>query len=196
VIHLWFVGDGDLDGIMVPRLVERTLGVPVREEVRRWPRLHGRGYEKKLRFATLQAEDGGAGGLVATVDADRNPERIRTLRAARDSQRTIAPSFPTALGQAEPHGEAWLLDDDVAVRTALRLPGDTEVPSVRHANTPKENLQRLHAMSTRAGEPLRDIYRDIAASVEIARCRRPRDTGFKSFADDVRAELASLSVRR
>jgi hypothetical protein len=123
MIRLLFVGEGERDDTTVPRLVERIVGSAVIEVTKRWSRLHAKGYEKKLEFAVRQAQDAGTVGIVATADEDRSKggQRCRKLIRARKELRQRSAPFPTALGCPKPHLEAWLLDDEVAVRTAMNL---------------------------------------------------------------------------
>src|SRR5208337_5149949 len=136
-----FVGDGERDAATIPHLVMRILDVELASTSRNWAHLHGagKGYQKKVRFAVLQAIDEGAVGLVAVVDRDRAPQRgrLRELREARDRDRMERPSFPTAFGEASPHGEAWLLDDPTAIRDALGLDPKVEIPTVLRTRNPK-----------------------------------------------------------
>lgn len=134
MIFVLLFGDGPRDAAMIPPLLESLLGVRVRVEFTAWARLHHQGsrsgYQRKLLFAMRQAQDKRANGMVATVDvdSDRRREKLRELQEARDKARQKDPPFPTVLGEASPHAEAWLLDDPVAVRRALRLSGNAAVP--------------------------------------------------------------------
>ncbi|HEV7224363.1 MAG TPA: hypothetical protein VGN42_16760 [Pirellulales bacterium] len=135
MIHLFFVGDGPRDGATLPPLVERILGAEVSVTFREWRPLHLRGkggYGGKLQFIIRAARDAGASGLVAVVDRDKDPRRrrLRDLAAGRAGDRASAPPFPTALGEAVPHVEAWLLDDLAAVRQSLRLAVAIEIQSM------------------------------------------------------------------
>ena len=198
MIRLLFVGDGERDAVTVPRLVERILGAEIREETERWARLHGTkpGYGRKVLYAIRQARDLGTGGLVATVDADRDREgrRLREMREARDAERTRSPAFPAALGQAIPHGEAWLLDDALAVRDAMKLPKEANVPTVRQAKNPKRALEDLLHASHRSGERPLEVWVDIASSIDLSRCAHASETGFAEFIIEVRRELGPLAT--
>ena len=194
MIRLLFVGDGPRDDVTVPRLVENILGVPVREEVKHWKDLHlsaGKGLSRKLLFAVRQAKDQELVGLVATVDTDndRTRERLKELREAREKERTKSLPFPVVLGQANPHGEAWLLDDPVAVRRAFGLPGNAPVTNVRQTKNAKEELEALKRLSGRAGDPVLEILADIAREVQPSRCVHAKETGFAEFVEDTKREL-------
>ena len=142
MIRILFVGDGPADEVTTPPLVRTILErEDVRAEARAWARLHaaGRGYDRKLLFALRAARAGGLSGVVATIDQDRSAgrERLRSLEAARVRDRQTDPPLPAALGCADPHAEAWLLDDPVAVRSVLRLPGDARVPKSGTSTAPR-----------------------------------------------------------
>jgi len=212
MIALLFVGDGERDAATVPALVETLLQTPFRAETRMWARLHGapttakqrqrkpaqKGYERKLRFAVRQANDAGAAGVVATVDSDTDKPgtKLRRLRKGREAARKDPCAIPIALGEARPHGEAWLLDDAQAVRSALGLGGDDVVPSTREVTSPKTKLHALLAASPRAGERPLDVWKDIARNVRLGRCGNPKRTGFSKFVKDVADQLGHLGSRR
>jgi hypothetical protein len=135
---------------------------------------------------------GGAHGIVAVVDRDRSSgrERLNELKAARDADRAKRTPVPTALGEANPHLEAWLLDDAEAVKSALQLPAGSPVPKV--AGDPKADLEALHAGSSRCGDPKVAAWKDIACAVRLTSSRNPKKTGFDAFLREVTAELGSL----
>jgi hypothetical protein len=87
MISLLVVADGPRDEATVPHMVEKILGSPIHTQFEPWPHLHGsgKGYERKLRFAVLQAWDAKAAGLVAVVDQDKAKHggRLKALRGAR-----------------------------------------------------------------------------------------------------------------
>jgi hypothetical protein len=93
--------------------------------------------------------------------------------------------------------EAWLLDDPVAVREALMFPAQAAVSSVRESHRPKDTLNALWEQSPRkqseAGEPVTHVLGDIAEHLDPKRCTHRRETGFQSFATDVRRELGTLT---
>lgn len=195
MMHLYFVGDGPRDEAAVPRLVERVLGAEVDTEFSAWVRLHARsGYGRKLRYAIRRARDRNRKGVVATVDSDKAPprERLRELRQARDDDRATSAPLPTALGEAVPHLEAWLLDDPVAVREALGLDPNESVPTIRKAKHPKTAINSLIEKSSDDRSVL-DHLSEIARQCNPDRCRHASETGFKSFADDVNTELGPLA---
>lgn len=192
MIHLLIVGDGERDARTVPRLIERILEEEIRNDWLPWARLHRGNYRRKVLFATRQARDAKADGLVAIVDADKtkNHERLKEMKKAREDDRQSLPPFPTALGEAIPHGESWLIDDPVAVRQALKL--TIEVPNYRDCNYPKDDLQKLIQASIRAGEELLDLLEDIARQVDGSRCVHDKESGFHGFREEVVAEIGPL----
>ena len=196
MFRLFFVGDGERDAVIVPAIDKRVLNATFESSCTRWARLHGagRGYGRKLLYSLRQARDRKADGIVATVDADKEKKgrRLRALRDARESDRSRFPAFPTAIGEAVPYGESWLLDDPVAVREAMNLPTDAEIPTVQQSSDPKETLHQLLRNSPRAEErPLR-VWADIAEQVDVSRCTHGKTTGFHAFVADVRRELGSF----
>jgi len=198
-LRLLLIGDGERDAVTVPCLVERILGADVEGETDEWARLHeGKGYGQKLRFAIRSAKAQGLHGLVVTLDRDKAPksERLRKLKEARDADRHRDIFVPTAVGEARPHGEAWLLDDQRAVREALGLPSDTDVPTGRRARNPKTELLKLLRQSPRRRERPLVVFPEIAKLVELSRCPHAEQTGFQNFSDDVVRELGSLAAAR
>jgi hypothetical protein len=199
MIRLLFVGDGERDAATNPHLVTTIIDASVEPRAIHWPRLNqaGSGYSRKLLFAIRKARDDGHQGVVATVDQDKSHgrDRLRELEAARTRDRETHPPLPTALGAAEPHAEAWLLDDPVAVRSVLRLAPDARISTVRQVASPKEALDRCHRESPRADDPIRAILVEIAHAVVPERCQHARETGFAHFVDDVRREIGPLAAR-
>ena len=196
-LRLFFVGDGERDAETVPRLVERILGTDVDGETDKWARLHGgKGYGRKLRYAIRQAKAQGLHGLVVTLDRDKTPrsERLGKLKEAREADRHLDVFVPTAVGEARPHGEAWLLDDQAAVREALGLPSDTDVPTGKSVKNPKKELHKLLKQSPRRKERPLVVFPEIATLVELPRCPHAEQTGFKDFSEEVVRELGSLAA--
>jgi hypothetical protein len=197
MIRLLFVGDGERDAATNPHLVTVITGAQVDPTTRPWARLHeaGRGYDRKVLFAILQARQDGLDGVVATVDRDTSPgrDRLHDLQAGRTRDREKHAPLLTALGVADPHAEAWLLDDPVAVRTALRLPPDLHIPTARQVESPKSEIGRLHRTSSRSDEPIRTLLIEIAQSLSVDRCQHGGETGFTRFVEDVRHEIGPLT---
>jgi hypothetical protein len=196
VIRLLVVGDGERDAAVVPRLVEGILALRLETETRRWARLHGngRGYAKKFQFAAREARDLGVQGLVAVVDADREGpgRRLKELKAGREADRQKL-SFPAALGEANPHLEAWLLDDPTAVREELRLPATHDIPSVRKVTSPKETIDSLMETAGFRQRERLGALAAIAVRVDPNRCQHGKETGYDAFLKDVKSEIAPLA---
>jgi|WetSurMetagenome_2_1015567.scaffolds.fasta_scaffold286305_1 hypothetical protein len=197
MIRLLFVGDGERDAATNPHLVGRLVSSPIEPRAIPWPRLNqaGRGYDRKLLFALHQAREEGLDGVVATIDQDKSPgrDRLRSMESARVRHRETAAPLPTALGCADPHAEAWLLDDPVAVRMALRLDTHAPIPTVRKTKNPKGEIDALHAGSARSSESIRTVLVDIARSLDPARCQHARETGFEHFTKEVKDEIGPLA---
>lgn len=192
--RLLFVGDGARDEAILPPLVSTILNACLTPEFDAWARLNsaGRGYDRKLRYQILRARDRDCVGVVAVVDQDKDRQgrRLRSLRQSRDEFKMQHRYVPTAVGEAIPHGEAWLIDDPKAVRSGMGLATDTEVPAWRERDDCKSLLETLHAGCPRRNDSARQIWANIAAEIDPARFLHPGETGFEAFAADVRAELA------
>lgn len=207
MLRLQIIGDGHRDVATVPQLVRGVLGSGFQHSARTWQsygRLHRRqkkvpghvlrGYGVKLFYVLQAARAAGDDGVVATVDADRDRrhERLAQLETAREADRARHTALPTALGEARPHSEAWLLDDPVAVREGLGLARNADVPVVVRCDYPKDSLEDLHKHSPRNSEPPLKVWPDIAARVDANRCNHRKETGFEAFTDEVRRELGPL----
>jgi hypothetical protein len=201
MISLLFVGEGPRDDVVLPPLVEGLLKTKIDAAFSMWPRLSDRqggmipkGFARKLVFALRTARDRGLQGLVAVVDQDREPpgRRLKQLKSGRDADRQQLPPLPTALGEARPHIEAWLLDDPDAVRTGLSLPPAETVPNVRKTKNPKAEIERLRHLSLTDHPNSRGALRAIAVNVALDRSAHASETGFEQFAAEVRQELNPL----
>jgi hypothetical protein len=197
MIRIHFVGDGERDAATVPHLVIDILQTEIDPTTTNWPRLNsaGKGYPRKLRFAMKQAIDAGADGLVAVVDRDKAEKRsrLKELQAGREEWRAnpAMPPLPAALDEASPHGDVWLLADPVAIRQALELGDDVEIPSVRKTKEPKAALNELIKGSKYRNEmDIKIVLADIARLVDHRRCAHPEETGFGDFVRDVRVEFS------
>lgn len=196
MIRLLFVGDGERDAVTNPHLVKVITGADVEGDHRAWKelRLAGGGNGRKLKFAIRQARDAKMDGVVACVDQDKSPagERLRDLVNARKEDREKEVVLPTALGCANPHAEAWLLDDAVAVRAVLQLDNMIAIPTIRRVDSPKEELHRLQVQSPRAGDLRRAILGEIAQALVPKRCQHVKQTGFAAFVDEIKHEIGPL----
>jgi hypothetical protein len=194
MIRLLFVGDGDRDAVTIPPIVGTTLGARIESITRNWARLHGGGLKKKIRFAVLDAETSGARGTVMTLDRDRSPSRhkIKAFVGCRTQLRQEFPPFPMAFGCADPHGEAWLLADQTAVRIVLRLESSMTVPSAK-SGSPKESLESLLRSSVRAEERPLVVWAEIAMALDPDRCACQKETGFRAFVKEIKSEIGPLA---
>ncbi len=205
MIRLLFVGDGPRDEASLPPLVGTILNTKIDNgsEFRAWKSIRVGGYTKKLLFAIRIVRDRRLPGLVAVVDSDRQParHRLRELQDARKKDRASNPPFPTALGEARPNVDVWLLDDATAVRDALQLSGNVSIPRVDNTPDPKAALNELisHSLDmklqlnggTSASHTL-PLLAKIAAQITPNRCKRAKATGFHAFEQDVLREFAML----
>jgi hypothetical protein len=198
MIPLLFLCDGPRDFPVVPRLVEKAIEYPVRPKSTPWFHLRdARGYQGKLRFAMLAARKDSLAGVVATIDADKASRRdlLRGLRDARTALREVD-LLPLAVGVADPHCEAWILDDGTAVRKVLGLAAETAVPSMRPGLNAKATLLGLIHSSRRAGEAVAGLFGEIAEALALTQCLHATDTGLAAFVADVRSELVDLRPPR
>ena len=193
MITLLFVGDGERDAAMLPPIVRTIVGSEFSTISEHWSRLWqgGGGYHRKLIYASKQALDRGAKGVVAVVDVDRDRKGVRLakLKSAQSEILQKSPALRVAVGEAVPHGEAWLLDDPGAVRTALEL--SAEAP-IKRGNNPKEELESLTAQSPNPVSSFKESCARIAEKVQTDRCQHAKETGFADFVDDVKAHLCPL----
>ena len=196
MITIHILGDGPRDEATVPLIAERVLGVRIHATFTAWSELRAGGYERKLKYAARQALAAGVPRLIATVDTDKDTfgEKLRRLRQTRTQDPTCNFLVQIALGEAAPHAEAWLLDDQVAVREALRLPSGTDIPSTRNEDDPKQALENLRRIGDRGGDPILDVLADIARRLEPARCSRAQHTGFHSFHEELKTAFRTLAA--
>ena len=198
-LPLYLVCDGSRDHAAVCRLLERVLGRPITPDCQTWLRLHsrgsGRGYGRKLKYSVRQAISRGQARVVATMDQDNSErrEKLRELQAAREEDRRTGKILPTALGEAAPHFEAWLLDDAVAVREGLGLRGDAAVPSLKRIKQPKAELDAIFRREVTDWHGREaELMAAIADKLEVSRCLHAKQTGLEAFVDDVVNELRQL----
>jgi hypothetical protein len=196
MIDIFFVLDGQRDHVTVPPLVGRILGLSIRAQTTHWARVrqkgNAKGYQRQLQFAIRQAQDAKTAGLVAVVDRDSSSrrEKLKDLIGAREQ----TAGYPVALGQADPHGEAWLLDDPVAIRRGLGFTGDTEIPNIRDVESPKDTIEQLRKNSERSGELILDVLQAIVQHVDPSRFRHAKETGFEAFEKDVKHQLKNVAT--
>jgi hypothetical protein len=199
MLSIFILGDGPLDNAMLPPIIKRILDVEINPEFKAWKdiRLNRKsskgGYGAKLKYAVrrVKATDD-LQSLVAVVDQDkdRKKTRIIELKEAREVERHQG--IPTSVGQAIPHGEAWLIDDHEAVKKGLGLPADAQIPSVKKPGNPKSALNDVHQQHKGDLQSRKDAYACIAKNVRLSRCRFPEKTGFKEFVEDLMKEFSEI----
>ncbi|MBL8880295.1 MAG: hypothetical protein JNG88_14370 [Phycisphaerales bacterium] len=199
-MKLLIVGEGDRDKAVLPHLVSKILDREISHSFEPWARLNsedvrtGPKYVRKLKMALIQAHKSGATAVAAVVDNDDSKgARLTALREARMliEQNTVGP--PMALGHADPHLEAWLLDDEKAVRTTLAFATNRAIRGVGSVKSPKEELNRLWEESPRRrdnpSESSIDMLAALSRELSIDRCNQSIRTGLQDFADEVRTRI-------
>jgi len=163
--------------------------------------LHGKGLWKKAQFAKRQARNYGSAGVVFVMDSEGGPKALAKrqgdLEKGRDHE---LPEFPMAVGVAHPCIEAWLLADASAIRRAVCLAKDPEVPPEPEkcpapCQDEEENPKRLLANAAGTGKKSLsadecDRIAKAISDVDLV-CRRCPQ-GFAPFADEVRARIRPL----
>jgi len=202
-MNILIVGDGPRDREALPVLVCKILGAEVATRFDVW-RVRVRGekgtiYARRVKYFTRRARAAGFAALAVVVDKDKAPagEKLRQLRAGRDEDRQNNPCLPTALGEANPHFDVWLLDDEKAVRETLQLPREKNMPNPVRVTSPKQALSELIEEATEGRSelekrPVSEIMGSIAERLEIGRCNHAGQTGFSAFVDDVRREIGPV----
>jgi hypothetical protein len=189
--HICYLGDGARDNAVLPHLVRSLLGADFPSTFQRWAHLRVGGFARKLKFAAIAAIEDKELAIVAVVDRDKaeKHERLLQLKSARDQVHAKDPDFPIAIGEANPHGEAWLLDDPIALRQVLRLKDDITIPSVITTCNPKSELQNLIDQSPENWSSTLEAMTAIAEEFQHYRCDCRGETGLAEFVEDVLAEL-------
>ena len=156
----------------------------------------GRGYEGKFRLALRQAHRESRDGVLALLDTDKDKKRSRLaqLHKARTAHEAKSAPRPTATGEADPHAEAWLLDDADAVRKGLELDLATETPTIAKAESPKRELERLYSESPKSEQDKADAWRAIAHQLDPSNCQHARATGLTKFLDDIQREFVASTA--
>jgi len=201
MLSIFILGDGPLDNAMLPPLIKRILNVEINPEFKAWKdiRLHGRsgkgGYGAKLKYAVrhVKATDD-LKALVAVVDQDKDKKETRIIELKKDREVERHHEIPASVGRAIPHGEAWLIDDHEAIKEALGLPADAQIPSVKKTGNPKNVLNEIHQQHKGDLQSRKDAYACIAKNVRLSRCRFPEKTGFKEFVEDLMKEFSAIRV--
>ena len=188
-----FVGEGNNDELVVPIVLQKHGYDCVKSEFRTWKSFHQRGqrgFRKKAKLAFVLARLNGMEGVVTTLDADNQPNRVEELKAARDDDRADAANILMRIivGQADPELEAWLLDDSEAVKSGLSLSPQTRVQSPKNVPDVKIALDELISESDVAGSRA-DCLAAVANMVRLESSRDPNATGLNAFLEDAKREL-------
>ncbi|MBI3819173.1 MAG: hypothetical protein HY286_10815 [Planctomycetes bacterium] len=202
-IHL--LVDGERDAKALPHIIHNILeSKPECRSItsfspRHWKdlRFHNRdkkarlqGYAKKLQYIIDENHNGIGRAIVAVVDRDRDADgaRVRELRSTRTDARLQAIRVPLAIGEAIPHGEAWLLPDRHVVAGVFEVdPAEVNIK----AKSPKDELQRLGEKKI-TKEKFSDRLETLAKKVRVHVIADRSDNGFAEFAEDIKKELGSL----
>ena len=196
MIKVHFVGEGPRDEQSMPALVASITQTPFQPSFSDWTdyRVHSRGFHKKLLLASQRARESNADGLIASTDQDTaGPAKLRELQEARDADRQDYPRLPTALAVPNPHFEAWLLDDKVAVQNVYEIPTDS-IPNVNRVDNPKAELHALYRSSglADAGRTEFDTLKSISSQLDPTRCPHKQTTRLRAFLRDLKDEFRIL----
>lgn len=198
-MKLLVVGDGPRDEHILPPLIQGILDRTIEARYTTWKDIrlaalpHGkraRGLTRKMTYVLTQVRTRGEDGVAAVVDRDRAParERLNELRTAIEQ----APGVRTAIGEANPHVEAWLIDDPKAVRDSLRLAVDHDIPTPAGCE-PKRVLSELCQASPAwsvVGSEL-PLLKRVAGAVRRERCNHRHETGFEEFHRELQSAFAA-----
>jgi len=211
--RLMFVCDGQRDQLALPILTGRLLDQPIRHDEHEhmtWKgadtsiRLHAAerkadgyslsGFGRKVLYALRACRLRGCRGLVAVLDRDKpeHHERLKQAKLGQQADSAQHAPLPAVIGEASPHFDAWLMDDPVAVRTALGLPKNAQVPDVGASGNPKRDLDVLRSNSARASDRPSLVAGAIAQQLDLRRCNHRKATGLEAFASDLRREIEPL----
>jgi len=201
MISIYLIGDGPRDQYSIPPLLETITGDSLQVRFTTWKELRlqrGSGYFRKLMLALIQARDFGDDAVVAVIDQDMQPhsQGLRAMREARSKDRQSFAPLPTAVGEAIPHGEAWLLDDPHGVRLALRLASSETIASLSQCEYPKTEIDRLIDLSSFSDQDKLENLARIAREINPRRCQHPKVTGLHQFVEEVNEELKPFINRR
>lgn len=180
----------------MPALVAAITQTPFHATCSKWTsyRLHRPGFRNKLLLALDFARESNADGLIAFTDQDTAGEtKLRELQKGRATDRELNPPLPTALAVPNPHFEAWLLDDKVAVQEVYGVPTE-RVPNVDEVDNPKAELSALFRSSELAAAGHREFetLESISSKLNPTRCQHRRSTGLRAFLRDLKDEFRSL----
>lgn len=180
-----FVGEGATEQQCLPALLAwaaPSATVGEKSAFKAWadiPARSGKGgpLGKKLQLALQLARHAGHDAVVASIDTDdrKRGERLTELDTAR---RPI--DVPSAIGEATPHFEAWILGDSKAVRDALALPSESQIPAPTRCD-PKTALADLCRRSSTEFRTSPDAMVAVIRRMDLRRCTHARETGLADF---------------
>ena len=194
MINIHFVGEGSRDEQSMPALVGSLTLTPFQATFSKWTRYRVHSHRKKLLLALHLAREANADGLIASTDQDTVGEaKLRELKEARDADLQDNPPLPTALAVPDPHFEAWLLDDKVAVQKVYGIPTE-RIPNVDEVDNPKAELFALFRSSkpAEAGQTEFETLESLSSQLNPARCQHMQSTGLRAFLRDLKDEFRSI----
>ncbi len=194
MIKVHFVGEGSRDEQSMPALVASITQMPFQSTFGEWTEYRVHTHHKKLLLALHNARESNADGLIASTDQDAaGPAKLRELQEARAADREVNPPLPTALAVPNPHFEAWLLDDKVAVQEVYGIPTE-RIPNVDEVDNPKAKLSALFRSSELAatGPTEVETLKSISSRLDPTRCQHRQSTGLRAFIRDLKDEFRSL----
>lgn len=83
----------------------------------------------------------------------------------------------------------WLLDDEKAIRDALQLTSDHNIPNVAKTKDPKEMLSAIIADAPAEFADVSAALGAIAEQLNPQRCVHRKATGLATFIEDVDGEV-------
>lgn len=149
-------------------------------------RLHGvrgrKGMKRTSLLWMLHAQQTGYDALVLVVDNDQQPDRIKEINEAQDSDHV---RISRALGVAIESFDAWILADEVALSWVLDRPVETQ-PDPESIPYPKPRCKELASDALNA-VVLREVYAAVAEHADLNKVKQRCPKGFAPFAQRVRA---------
>lgn len=193
-------GAGELCGV-IPILVLRSVaeasgapGLSLRGKSVFLPRMHVKGFARKVKAAITTAAFEKASAIVVVVDrgGEKNRGRLAELRKGREDAVADGLLCPAALGLAIEELEAWLLADEVTLSsvTAQKIAGVIGEPEAQA--DPKSILAGYchgRADGLREGR----LHDEIALKLDLGKLRKRCPKGFGPFYDEVTKNLSHLT---
>lgn len=182
---------------VVPILVHRLCDCPSQMLAKRRPLafLQGKNLAQKVRFAKRQAYYNRSAGAVFVMDSEGDDrKRLAVQEEMARGRGQEQPTFPLAIGVAQPCIEAWLLVDEQALRRSvpiagpLTLPTEPELlpaPCRSETDNPKAVLARWGVRSAAQKDA-------VAAANDIGLLTQRCPHGFGGFAQEVDQHIRPL----